>query len=76
MPGGTREKLHFHTNAQQFFFILNGVAIFYLDNEKEVVTEQSGILIKSKTNPYIANETNQSLAFLVIYNWLHPLLFQ
>lgn len=22
MPSGTREKLHFHTNAQQFFFVL------------------------------------------------------
>jgi mannose-6-phosphate isomerase-like protein (cupin superfamily) len=66
MPSRTREKLHFHTNAQQFFFILKGSATFYLDNEKRIVTEQKGLLVQPKTKHFIANETNEQLDFLVI----------
>jgi mannose-6-phosphate isomerase-like protein (cupin superfamily) len=66
MPKGTREKLHFHTNAQQFFFILKGEATFYIDNEKLVLNEQKGIKINANEKHYIANETNMQLDFLVI----------
>jgi mannose-6-phosphate isomerase-like protein (cupin superfamily) len=66
MPGGTREKLHFHTHAQQFFFILKGTATFYIDNEKLIVAGQKGLLIQPKAKHYIANETNERLDFLVI----------
>jgi len=66
MPSGAKEKLHFHTNAQQFFFILKGTATFYLDNTTEIVNEQKGLLIPPKTKHYIANRTNEQLDFLVI----------
>ena len=66
MPSGTREKLHFHTNAQQFFFILKGTATFYLENEQVIVTEQKGLSIQPETKHFIANETNENLEFLVI----------
>lgn len=66
MPAFTREKLHFHTTAQQFFYILKGSATFYLDENKIIVTEQKGILIQPKTKHYIANETTEQLDFLVI----------
>ena len=39
MPIRSKEKLHFYIKSQQFFFILKGTATFYLDNEKEIVTE-------------------------------------
>ena len=66
MPSGTKEKLHFHTNAQQFFFILKGSATFYLEDSKIILTEQKGLLIQSKTKHFIANETSEQLEFLVI----------
>ena len=66
MPSSTREKLHFHTNAQQFFYILKGSATFYLEENKITVTEQRGILINPKTKHFIANETTERLDFLVI----------
>ncbi|TCK85257.1 cupin domain-containing protein [Albibacterium bauzanense] len=66
MPSRTKEKLHFHTNAQQFFFILKGSATFYIDDNKIIVVEQKGILIHPKTEHYIANETDEQLDFLVI----------
>jgi mannose-6-phosphate isomerase-like protein (cupin superfamily) len=50
MPSGTKEKLHFHTQAQQFFYILKGTATFYLNDRIEIVTEQKGILKQPKPN--------------------------
>ena len=66
MPSGTKEKLHFHTNAQQFFFILKGSATFYLEDSKIILTEEKGLLIQPKTKHFIANETSEQLEFLVI----------
>jgi len=66
MPSATREKLHFHTNAQQFFFILSGTATFYLEGEPIVVAKEQGILIQPGEKHYIANESDSQLEFLVI----------
>ena len=66
MPCGTREKLHFHSEAQQFFYILKGSATFYLEGEKVEVAQQKGLLIKPHTKHFIANETDEPLEFLVV----------
>ncbi len=66
MPGGTREKLHFHALAQQFFYILKGTAAFYPEGERILIGEQKGLLIKPGISHYIANETDETLEFLVI----------
>lgn len=66
MPRGTREQLHFHTNVQQLFFILKGVATFYVNDAQKTVKEQQGLLIDKKSKHFIANETNEPLEFLVI----------
>ena len=66
MPAGTKEKLHFHTNAQQFFFIIKGAATFYSGNKKEILNEQQGLLINPKTKHFIANETTKPLEFIVV----------
>jgi len=66
MPGGTKEKLHFHSKAQQFFFVLNGIAILYVDDKKEIIREQQGLLVTAGIKHFIANETTEPLDFLVI----------
>ncbi len=66
MPPGTRERLHFHTNAQQFFFVIKGTATFYIDDKKEIVNEQQGLLINKNSKHFIANETNELLDFLAV----------
>lgn len=66
MPAGTKEKLHFHSNAQQFFFILKGKAVFYHNDKKEIIESQQGFLVIPMTRHYIANETKEPLEFLVI----------
>ncbi|WP_343584663.1 cupin domain-containing protein [Flavobacterium sp.] len=66
MPSGTKEKLHFHNHAQQFFFILKGTATFYHREKTEIVNANQGLLIEAKTHHYIANESQEQLDFLVI----------
>lgn len=60
------EKLHFHSNAQQFFFILKGTATFYVADKIESIGKSQGILIEPKTAHHIANDTEKVLNFLVI----------
>jgi len=66
MPADTKEKLHFHSNAQQFFFVLKGKAAFYHNDKKETIESQQGFLAIPITRHYIANETQEALEFLVI----------
>ncbi|MFC3159573.1 Mannose-6-phosphate isomerase, cupin superfamily [Chryseobacterium arachidis] len=68
MPSGTAEKLHFHEFTEQFFYILKGEAIFYINEEKFSVKASESITILSKTKHYISNESAEDLEFLVISN--------
>ena len=66
MPSGTKEQLHFHVLAQQFFYVLTGCATFYIDREPYFVSALQGIAISPSVNHYIANETTTDIEFLVI----------
>jgi mannose-6-phosphate isomerase-like protein (cupin superfamily) len=66
MPAGTREQLHYHKTAQQYFYILKGTATFYCENDEFIVSAQTGILINAGTQHYVANQSNTTLEFLVI----------
>ncbi len=66
MPCGAKEKIHFHSRSQQFFFVLKGTASFYVDDKKELIREQQGLLVTPGVKHFIANETMERLEFLVI----------
>lgn len=66
MPQGTKEQLHYHKEASQFFFIIKGIAVFYIDNIKYTVSQHQGITIQPGEKHFIANETDDVLEFLVI----------
>jgi mannose-6-phosphate isomerase-like protein (cupin superfamily) len=66
MPPGTKEQLHFHKQAQQYFYILKGTATFFFNDERDTISASTGILIAPGTKHYIANETTHELEFLVI----------
>jgi mannose-6-phosphate isomerase-like protein (cupin superfamily) len=66
MPAKTKEQLHFHKHAQQFFYILKGTAVFYLDNDIINLNALQGVEIDPEVKHYIANETDMDLEFLVI----------
>jgi len=66
MPIGTREHLHWHEMAQQYFYILEGVATFELEGEEIVVKANEGIYISRKQKHFIKNDGTEALRFLVI----------
>jgi mannose-6-phosphate isomerase-like protein (cupin superfamily) len=66
MLSGTSEKLHFHNNAEQFFYILKGEAVFYIEEEKFQVKEGESISVLPQSEHYISNESADDLEFLVI----------
>jgi mannose-6-phosphate isomerase-like protein (cupin superfamily) len=66
MPPNTSEKLHYHNNSQQFFYILKGTATFEIEQEIFTVKKGNGIYIKSKIKHKIQNLQSKSLEFLVI----------
>lgn len=68
MPSGTSEKLHFHQQASQFFYILKGEALFDVDHERISVKAGESISIEPKTQHYISNNSGEELEFLVISN--------
>lgn len=66
MPPNTSEVLHYHNDAQQFFYILNGEATFHLNNEVTKVKSNEGIAVLPQEKHFIKNELSTNLDFLVI----------
>jgi len=68
MPSGTVEKLHFHQYAEQFFYILKGEAVFYINEDKLSIKAGESISVSPKSKHYISNESEGDLEFLVVSN--------
>lgn len=65
MPQQTAETLHYHEKAQQFFFILRGIATFEADGELFTVKANEGFHIHPGTKHRIANNSNEELEFIL-----------
>ena len=65
MPAGTAEALHYHQYAQQFFFILKGVASFEIEEEKITIHEQEGLHIPAGKKHRLLNEGTNELEFIL-----------
>ena len=65
MTAGTEEQLHYHHNAQQFFYILKGNAVFEVDEVIIIVHEREGIHIEAGKHHKIMNKDSVDLEFLV-----------
>ncbi|WP_426476166.1 cupin domain-containing protein [Chryseobacterium sp. CBSDS_008] len=68
MPAGTSEKLHFHKVAEQFFYILKGEAVLYINEEKFLVQKGESVSIEPGSKHFISNESDEEIEFLVISN--------
>ena len=66
MPPHTQEQLHYHRNAQQFFYILSGDAVFEVEGTTVHVEAGSGIHIKKGAVHRIRNDRDDDLHFIVI----------
>ena len=62
----TYEEKHYHEKAQQFFYILKGVATFEIDGEMISVNAGEGLSILPGVVHRIFNDTTNDLQFLVI----------
>ena len=65
MPANTQEQLHYHQHAQQFFFILKGVATFEIDGVAITVNENEGIHIQPMAKHKIMNNSNAEMEFIL-----------
>ena len=65
MPPHAAEKMHYHLTAQQFFFILKGMAVFETEEGMVRVAELEGIHIPAGVKHRILNETEEELEFIL-----------
>ena len=65
MPQQTAETLHYHEKAQQFFFILKGIATLEADGKFFTVKANEGFHIFPGTRHRIANNSNEELEFIL-----------
>ena len=66
MPPHTAERRHFHTRADQFFYVLSGEAEMELDGQLVTLTAHSGIFIEHGRTHKIHNNSSEDVTFLVI----------
>lgn len=66
MPPLTEEQEHYHNCAQQFFYILEGVATFEVAGKVMDVAAGEGIYIPPRSKHQIRNEQAIDLKFLVV----------
>ncbi len=66
MPPATSEKLHFHTHAQQLFYILSGTAAFEIEGQIIIVNAKESLHVTKGIKHCIANKSDEDLNFLLI----------
>jgi mannose-6-phosphate isomerase-like protein (cupin superfamily) len=66
MPPGTSEKLHYHKNAQQLFYILSGPATIELEGEIIRLNAHECIHIPKGKKHCVKNNAEEELSFLLI----------
>jgi len=66
MPPHSQEVKHYHHFAEQFFYVLKGIATFEMKNQIVEVSEREGIQIHPQTVHQIKNAHDSDLEFLVV----------
>ena len=66
MLAHTREQLHYHKIARQFFYILEGEASFYIAGQKVKLNALQGLKVLPGVHHQIVNESGNDLKFLVV----------
>lgn len=66
VPPGAGEVRHFHENAEQFFFVISGIATIEVDGVIHQLNNQEGIHVPAGAKHELRNESEIDLSFLVI----------
>src|SRR3954465_8980573 len=65
MPAQTFEALHYHEKAQQFFFILKGIATFEVEEKSFTAQAGEGFYIEAMKKHRIINNTSEEIEFIL-----------
>lgn len=65
MPTGAAEQYHYHERAQQFFYVLRGVATFEAAGQRLTVAAGLGLHVPPGTPHRILNLASEDLHFTV-----------
>jgi mannose-6-phosphate isomerase-like protein (cupin superfamily) len=66
MPPNTAEVRHYHTSAQQFFYILAGEAVMEVNGDTVTMARGDGLHMPAGTPHRIRNVSGTDVEFLVI----------
>jgi mannose-6-phosphate isomerase-like protein (cupin superfamily) len=66
MPAGASETRHYHRAAQQFFFVLRGVATLEVNGQREQLCAHQGIHVPPNVPHQMFNDSFEEIEFLVI----------
>ena len=66
VPPGKSEVRHFHNHAEQFFFMLSGVATVEANGKIIVLRPGQGVHIPSRVPHQFKNDSSGKVEFLVI----------
>ena len=66
VPPGKSEKMHYHNESRQFFFILNGKAVIEIEGQIHDLSANEGIEVEPKQVHQFRNESSEDVTFIVI----------
>ncbi len=65
VPMGCSEKRHYHSTAQQFFYVLSGIATLELEGVNHQLTPYTGIHVPAEKAHQLSNQEKEDLIFIV-----------
>ena len=66
VPKGSSETRHFHAKAEQFFYILSGIATLEVSGDIYIIHPNEGFHIPAGIAHTLSNEHENDLEFLVV----------
>ena len=66
MPSGTQEIKHYHNQAEQFFFVLEGELFIEMNGEEYILKSKDGLHIPPKATHQVKNISEYYVEFIVI----------
>jgi len=66
VPSGSSEVRHLHRRAEQFFYVLNGIATLEVDGAIYVLKSKDGFHVPAGVPHTLSNQHQQILEFLVV----------
>ena len=66
VPPGSSEVRHLHNKAEQFFYILSGIATIEVEGEVHTLQPNQGLHVPAGTAHTLSNQHEQDVEFLVI----------